>query len=337
MLTFVLLALTHGAAANRDHTLPTLEWSDIEPFRYSQQRFGLRIWSLAFPTLFPTGKADWCTPRPRSLTFIEWARHLLRFHDGRFARHARFRYAVFNQWMRDKAGSRARWTTRKAEASAVGPTKDDLLDAFSNDTEQAQALLNSCIRTAGAILGSRPFWSRKCRELTAFVHSLGTPTFFFTFSAADTQWYSVNRLFPRFDEWQAGDDKARYNLNRDNLRDNPHIATWHFHDRFRWFLHEVLIPKFGVEDYWFRYEFQGRGSTHVHGFVWARGNGVPNVDDLNFELQPHRDLLVAYWSRHIHAVNPEPDRRAPPPGSRSTINLGPAEVQNTVCHLSDVT
>lgn len=59
-----------------------------------------RILSVAFPTLYPTGQADWNTPRLREVPLKDYARHLLCWHDMRFARHARWRFLVFNIYMR---------------------------------------------------------------------------------------------------------------------------------------------------------------------------------------------------------------------------------------------
>ncbi len=50
----------------------------------------------AFPSLFPTGQADFTATRDKEVTMTEWAAHLLRFKDGRFARHPRFRYWALN-------------------------------------------------------------------------------------------------------------------------------------------------------------------------------------------------------------------------------------------------
>lgn len=44
----------------------------------------------AFPSLFPTGKADFTAPRGKAVTMEEWAGHLMHYKDGRFARHPRF-------------------------------------------------------------------------------------------------------------------------------------------------------------------------------------------------------------------------------------------------------
>ena len=62
-----------------------------------------RIFAMAFPTLYPTGQADFNTPRLRKVDLNDYAQHLMRFHDGRFGRHPRWRFFVFNILMRRKA------------------------------------------------------------------------------------------------------------------------------------------------------------------------------------------------------------------------------------------
>ena len=44
----------------------------------------------AFPSLFPTGQADFTATQDKEVTMTEWAAHLLQFQDGRFARHPQF-------------------------------------------------------------------------------------------------------------------------------------------------------------------------------------------------------------------------------------------------------
>ena len=52
--------------------------------------------SCAFPTLFPTGAADFPAPRPNAVTIGNYFKHLLMYDDGHFARHPRFRYFALN-------------------------------------------------------------------------------------------------------------------------------------------------------------------------------------------------------------------------------------------------
>ena len=55
--------------------------------------------SCAFPTLFPTGAGDFLAPRERVVTVGNYFKHLMRYDDGRFARHPRFLYFALNSEM----------------------------------------------------------------------------------------------------------------------------------------------------------------------------------------------------------------------------------------------
>ena len=51
-----------------------------------------RIFAMAFPTLYPTGRADINARRLRTVSLQDCACHLMRFLDGRFGRHPRWRF-----------------------------------------------------------------------------------------------------------------------------------------------------------------------------------------------------------------------------------------------------
>ncbi|KAJ1524613.1 hypothetical protein ONE63_011097 [Megalurothrips usitatus] len=55
---------------------------------------------MAFPCLFPYGKADLNSPREKPVSALNYFKHLMRFHDDRFAQHPRFRYFALNSLMR---------------------------------------------------------------------------------------------------------------------------------------------------------------------------------------------------------------------------------------------
>ena len=55
------------------------------------------------------------------------------------------------------------------------------------------------------------------------------------------------------------------NLRHKNLVDNPHIAAWFFNKRFEIFFNNVLKKQWNLEEWWYRFEWQHRGSVHVHG------------------------------------------------------------------------
>ncbi|KAE8739272.1 hypothetical protein FOCC_FOCC015232 [Frankliniella occidentalis] len=56
--------------------------------------------SLAFPHLFPYGKADFSMPRIQKVSLKDYIRHLMLYCDSRFAQDERFRYFIMNSEMR---------------------------------------------------------------------------------------------------------------------------------------------------------------------------------------------------------------------------------------------
>ena len=69
--------------------------------------------SLAFPTLFPYGVAEFVTPRIRQVKYADYVEHLIKYHDGRFAHHPRFRYVVFNTLMRLQVNKKSTYFVNK--------------------------------------------------------------------------------------------------------------------------------------------------------------------------------------------------------------------------------
>jgi hypothetical protein len=80
---------------------------------------------------------------------------------------------------------------------------------------------------------------------------------------------------PEYKEWKTLDEPMRMAKSRRLLRENPHIAAWHFHSRNTLFRDIVLKKKFDLADFWCRYEWQGRGSSHSHGFYWFKEAPLP--------------------------------------------------------------
>jgi ATP-dependent DNA helicase PIF1 len=96
-----------------------------------------------------------------------------------------------------------------------------------------------------------------------------------------------------------------------------------------------MKPKFGIKDSWFRYEFQGRGSTHVHGFAWIDPAVAPALS-ANIDTEAGRHEFTQFWSHHVYAVNPDLDRQPPARRSRGVYNMSPNELENKKGQLSDV-
>jgi hypothetical protein len=104
--------------------------------------------SLTFPTLFPCGEAEFLHPRLRSIRYVDYVRHLIRYEDGRFARHHRFRFVVFNTIMRRSINTHSSFFVRKMHPKDI--SLEDLRTAFEDDSSEAEAIPSSITRFAGA-------------------------------------------------------------------------------------------------------------------------------------------------------------------------------------------
>ena len=88
-----------------------------------------RIFAMAFPTLYPTGRADFNAARQRKVDLNDYARHLMCYHDGRFGRHPRWRFLIFNLLMRQKASNSACFYVSKA-SGLKDLTREELTEAL---------------------------------------------------------------------------------------------------------------------------------------------------------------------------------------------------------------
>jgi len=276
----------------------------------------------AFPTLFPYGKADFDASRTRSVTLAAYAKHMLKYKDGRFGRHPLFRYYVFNRIMRDQALSATRFLCNQSDESRL--SLDELNDLIGGN--RGEQFLNKIVRHARKIKGTRPYWRQMRNELTAYAENIDKGSLFFTLSAADLQWYDLHAHMPQFNEYKAADETQRYRIASRNLNENPHIAAYWLHRRFDLFKKYVLMDLFDCDDFWFRFEWQLRGSGHIHGFLWS--SSAPKPDPSSDEL---RATFAEYWAAFVSALNPDQYRR---PDIRHPSSLSYDEQRNTVQFLS---
>ncbi|KNB13921.1 hypothetical protein FOXG_12538 [Fusarium oxysporum f. sp. lycopersici 4287] len=193
------LSTSFQAQAQHELQLPNIRHTPINEFNRSHA-----LLSLAFPCLFPDGRADFVEPRLRSIDYKDYVEHAMRWHDGRFARHPTFRFVAFNTLMRSQARSRSRFFVKQHDGRQQPLTREQLIQALEHSEDpEAQALINSITRHAVSIRGTRPFWNKKRQDLEAYAYNLGCPGAFITFSPADLHWRSLYQHMPQYDDWLA--------------------------------------------------------------------------------------------------------------------------------------
>ena len=195
--------------------------------------------SLAFPTLFPTGAADFLGQRCNQVTIGNYFTHLLKYDDGRFAKHPRFRFFALNTEMRRRALQAGRIYIKQNPGDAQ-LTVDDLRDMVGRGGE---AFSNRVLRYASSLRGTRQYWFKQRGRLISMVDTLGLPTIFFTHSAADLQWPALAHLiFPQDSHSSASRIKA--------VNVNPAITNWFFCHRVQKFVEAFYLGVLKATDYW---------------------------------------------------------------------------------------
>jgi hypothetical protein len=135
---------------------------------------------------------------------------------------------------------------------------------------------------------------------------------------------------PEYEQWKEDPEDIRMARCRRLLKENPAIAAYHFHRRYTLFRDIVLKQKFNLVDYFDRYEWQGRGSSHNHGMYWFEGTAYLDLYD-----EATRQEIADFWGIHVSATNPEPHRILPQ-GEGNPLAVDPLEVPMTFRFLSRV-
>ncbi|XP_059065211.1 uncharacterized protein LOC131857122 [Cryptomeria japonica] len=257
--------------------------------------------NMTFPSLFPNGKCDWLEPRLRKLHLHEFAKHLLRYRDNRFCKHPRFRYYMMNMIMRHRAHS-STVVCVKRSLHEMPITIQELCEHMDNTPHSH--LADRLMRFGTSLRGTRSYWI-KCRaKLTDMLHQIGRLTIFFTLSATDLYWPNLHVLMP---ETPPNNPREAQLWRKKNVIDYPHIVSQYMHSQYSTFRKEVLDKGMNVKDYWCRYEWQHRGSPHVHGFIWL--NGAPNMDNIDWNNPDQLYYVESYLHDLVHACNPRQDTR----------------------------
>ena len=159
---------------------------------------------------------------------------------------------------------------------------------------------NSNLRSTSA------YWYARSRELLDMVEQLGPPTIFLTLSAAGLLWPELNRLFEMEPNFYNLDENEQKRERAKKLNKFPHIAAYYFQQRAEIFIHHLMIPNLKIVDFWYRIEFQHRGSPHIHGLFWIEN--APSIDVTHAQPQA-MEQLKNYFDTLISTWHPNPNEQ----------------------------
>ena len=239
--------------------------------------------AMSNPDKFPFANGTFSSERPKKLTYTN--QRLLDV-DGRFARDLDYlfvaQYIVEAKQVLDD-GNNFAWRQKPSRQFTAAQARDQTLLSQYVRKDKAYSFMKN-------IRGSPPYYQRTFYDLLAMIRQLGTPTWFFTLSAADLKWPDMIQTIARQYGVNYTDDEVAllsFDEKSNWLKRNPVTAARHFHYRlnvfFQDFLKSTAKPLGEIADYAIRIEFQARGSPHAHCVIWVKDApefGVDNNDDV---------------------------------------------------------
>ncbi|XP_058983672.1 uncharacterized protein LOC131804637 [Musca domestica] len=140
------------------------------------------------------------------------------------------------------------------------------------------------------VRSSPAHWEAEKKKVLAMIRQFGIPTFFITLSAAESQWPELIVILVKIaegrniteEEAMSFSTQKRYEL----IRSDPITCSRYFDHRIRHLFKSFTVnggifDEFNVIKFYWRIEFQQRGSPHVHGIYWLNNAPLFDISDRN--------------------------------------------------------
>ena len=122
-----------------------------------------------------------------------------------------------------------------------------------------------------------------------------------SFSSAETRWKHLLQILSQSVHGKVLTEEELSQLTwfqkSDSIKSDPVTCARHFDHQVKKFLADILQcpqkPIGEIEDYFYKVEFQMRGSPHIHMLAWVKGS--PALDS----TEKGKNSLIAFVDQHI--------------------------------------
>jgi hypothetical protein len=241
-------------------------WPYVSDVAQNEYQY-VNLFPRAFPWLFPGGTGDFLMYRDKEITPFQWAKILLHYYDGRFAKDKFWCFYALNFCERRRNNAQGSFYVKQ----------------FSNDTQKTVQEIAEEVKKGNTqwlekisffskgIKGSPNYWRSRRNEVYTWIsHHVakgrGPPNFFMTFSCAEYWWEELRHLLvDRFKccglQVPEINDLTQIRL----INDYTIIVQEFFEQKIKHWLETVGKNIFKIDHYWLRFEFAfARGQIHGH-------------------------------------------------------------------------
>ncbi|KAG5666197.1 hypothetical protein PVAND_017659 [Polypedilum vanderplanki] len=244
---------------------------------------------LSFPTIY-FGKARHSQPKGIRLSYEDIVKSELQRYDRRACRADHLLFMHKKSQIKQLMGQMNIVFRKSAQTHNITASQ-----AANKQYIDQSICKDNAYKFMSAITGSPAYWEQQKKKVLGMVRQYGIFTVFITLTAAETHWPELLVILKKtvdkedISEEEASDlsfqEKARL------IRTDPATCALYFDYRFKevqktW--HNVTGGPFGtyrIIHYFYRIEFQHRGSPHVHMVIWLEGAPIFVPHDLISEQQ----------------------------------------------------
>ena len=229
---------------------------------------------LAFPTLFCGQKRLENSERHTNVYYSDICKWELRCVDRRIALHIPNVFFKMKKLQLEQVSSKVNLAVRRCKTKGKTYTAGYII---KDNMGESLVKLDEGYKIFRTIRNSPQYWENQKREVFAMIRQLGLPTLFISLSANDLNWseliVSLGKLVDKKDYSRDIQNNVLSWETRSRLvQTDPVTCVRHFDNRVSQFINTILrnpeCPLGALKDYFYRVEFQQRGSPHIHMLAW---------------------------------------------------------------------
>lgn len=154
-------------------------------------------------------------------------------------------------------------------------------------------------RVLRKLRGSPPYWGSAKKGFFAMIKQLGVPTWFCSFSAAETRWVPLLQCLAKLVKQNELTEQETIEMTWQEkcelIKSDQVTCARYLDNRMQCFLNSVLKshsqPIGEIADYFGRIEFQQRGSPHIHLLIW--------ITDAPVYGQSHLSDVISFIDKYV--------------------------------------
>ncbi|XP_063442198.1 uncharacterized protein LOC134722507 [Mytilus trossulus] len=251
---------------------------------------------LSFPTIFCGQRRPDNKDRSVSVHFTDIVKWELRSMDRRVAQSVPNIFFKLKKIQLKNISDKVNLALRRCQSEGKKWTAKDVLNP---NTVNDLVRLDEGYYIFRSLRNSPVYLEKRKKDLFAMIRQLGLPTWFGSLSSADTNWKDLLRILGKLNDGKEYTDNELEGMDWHQksklVQKDPVTCSRYFDYRVQQFINLVLKsdhdPIGKLTDFFYRVEFQQRGSPHIHILIWIENAPV-------YESDSNEDV-VAFIDKYV--------------------------------------